>query len=66
LNTLDFFFDEPLFLSLGQFVVTMSYVSTIDNACTKIFSPQTASRGKFSNNGKVLTQNIIHPEAFHN
>jgi len=60
-----FFLEEPVFLSLGQFVVTMSHVSTIGNTCTKIFSPQTANRGNFSNNGNILTQNIIHPEVSH-
>jgi hypothetical protein len=59
-----FFLEETVFLSLGQFVVTMSHASTIDSTCTKIFSPQTASRGNFSNNVKILTQNI-HPEVSH-
>jgi hypothetical protein len=43
----------------------MSHASNVDNMCTKIFSTQTARRGKFSNNDKTLTQNIIRPEDSH-
>jgi len=61
----EFFLEEPVFLSLGQSVVTTSHASTIDNTSTKIFSPQAASRGKCSNNGKSLTKNVIHPVVSH-